>query len=261
MHPIPTGSYPASGIAMRRFGIFESDLNLDFSSKNIPALITRLLEQCAVDSLNLLPPDFFRELSVGRRLEYLLALAAGQGESTFEFPFACSGCALEIELELTLFEIAEKQREADAINTVHLDIQGKRVEFRKPCGRDQENWAAMDFIDPKEAIEAMIATLSTDQDVLSNLDPETIERVDQMMDEADPLVNFLCQITCVECGAMNHFPIDLCHAALAMLRRQQKQLIILVHKLASHYHWSEQEVFAIPHWRRKEYLSLISAEG
>lgn len=214
-----------------------------------------------MDSDGGLSADFFRELSVGRRLEYLLALAANQGESTFEFPFACSGCALEIELELTLFEIAEKQREADAIKTVQMDIQGKRVEFRKPCGRDQENWAAMDFIDPKEAIEAMIATLSTDQDVVSNLDPETIARVDQIMDEADPLVNFLCRITCAECGALNRFPIDLCNTALAMLRRQQKQLIILVHKLASHYHWSEQEVFAIPHWRRKEYLSLISAEG
>jgi hypothetical protein len=57
----------------------------------------------------------------------------------------------------------------------------------------------------------------------------------------------------------NDIAIDLCEVALTTLRRLQRQLIVMVHRLASHYHWSEQEIFAVPHWRRKEYLELIAA--
>jgi hypothetical protein len=253
------GANPAAGIGMRRFGIFESDLTVDFTSGDVPALITGILEQCTVDPDNRLPGDFFHGLSVGKRLECLLALAAGEERVPFSFPFRCAGCEQELEIELTLDEIAEMQCEADRTEIVEVSIGERPLLFRKPSGRDQEHWAGIAFRDETDAAWAMIGTLAVDPEIADGLGAKELGLIDAAMDEADPLVNFLCRIDCSECGSPNEFLIDLPAVALDRLSRLQQQLIVMVHKLASHYHWSEKEVFEIPHRRRKQYLDLIAA--
>ncbi len=245
-------------IGMRSFGICESDLAIDFSTHNPAALITRILEQCTIDSGNRVPKDLFLKLSVGKRLECLLAVAVGEGKLPFNFPFHCAGCGQELEMELTIDEIAEMQQEADLIDTVGVKIKGENTAFRKPNGRDQENWAGMIFQDEKGAAMAMIRTLTVTPSGWERLDEDDLDHIDEALEEADPLVNFCCHVACEECGEQNELLIDLCDTALGMLSRLQKQLIVMVHKLASHYHWSEKEIFDVPHWRRKEYLDLIA---
>ena len=259
----PAGLVPgpsAAGVGLRRFGTEEDDLGVDFARGDPAGLVTRLLGQCLVDPEGILPPGFFRDLSVGKRLECLLTLAAGGDTAGFHFPFHCAGCGQEIELELTLDEIAEMQSEADLIDTVEIEIAGETRGFRKPLGRDQERWAGMTFIDEGEAASVMIGTLAVHPFEWEVVLPGTdLGLIDEKLDEADPLVNFLCDVGCGECGQPNEFRIDLCEIALSMLARSQKQLIVMVHKLATHYHWSEKEIFAVPHWRRIEYLDLIAA--
>lgn len=251
---------PAAAVAgLRRFGTEEADLSVNFARKDTPGLVTRILRQCVVDPDNILPHGFFRGLSVGKRLECLLLLASGGDKNSFNFPFHCAGCGQEIELELTLDEICEIQGRADLIDTVEIEIAGKPRSFRKPLGSDQENWAGMSFIDEREAAGAMIGTLADTPIEWEDVADTDLGLIDEKLDEADPLVNFLCDISCGECGYENGFRIDLCEIALNTLARLQKQLIVMVHKLASHYHWSEKEIFAIPHWRRLEYLELIAA--
>lgn len=253
------GANPAAGIGMRRFGIFESDLAIDFTSGDVPALITRILEQCTVDPDNRLPGDFFRGLSVAKRHECLLALAAGEERVSFNFPFRCSGCEQELEIELTLDEIAEMQGEADRTDVVEVSLGKRSLLFRKPSGRDQEHWAGMIFRDETDAAWAMIGALAVDPEIADGLGAKELGLIDAAMDEADPLINFLCRIDCSECGSPNEFLIDLQAVALDRLSRLQQQLIVMVHKLASHYHWSEKEVFDVPHRRRNQYLDLIAA--
>lgn len=251
-------SYPATNIGMRWFGTEESDLAIDFSAKNNPQLITQILEHCAVDKGSH-PSQFFRELTVGRRVECLLALAMGEQEAAFNFPFPCINCGQEIELELTLVEISGLQRESDLNATVEAEIDGKRYLYRKPCGLDLESWSAMEFGDMRQAASAMINALALTPGMPVSVDSGVIRLVDDAMKEADPLVHFFCRVSCAECNSKNEFLPDLCDIALNRLQRLQQQLLVTVHKLASRYHWSEQEIFAVPYWRRKEYLDLIAA--
>ena len=264
---IPLPSFPeglvpgstAARIGLRGFGTEEDDLAIDFKWGETPALVTRVLEQCLIDPEGFLPPGFFRNLPVGKRLECLLMLAAGGSTAAFHFPFHCAGCGQEIELELTVEEIAKLQGEADLIDVIEVEIAGGSRNFRKPRGSDQERWAEMTFIDEREAARAMIGTLAAGSLDLEIMAESDLGLVDEKLDEADPLVNFLCSVGCGECGHANEFRIDLCETSLGVLARLQKQLIVMVHKLAAHYHWSEREIFEVPHWRRREYLDLIAA--
>jgi hypothetical protein len=249
----------AGGVGLRKFGIFAGDLGIDLASANRAALVTRLLESCAVDPAGILPDSFFRELSVGKRIECLLVLAAGGPGAALGFPFKCAGCGEEIELELTIREISEMQGEADLIEMVGVDIGGRRMEFRKPTGRDQEMWGKMIFSDERDRAAGMIGTLAALPGSFEALQPVELSAVEEGLDEADPLVNFSCRVSCGECGELNEHETDLTETALGMLNRAQKQLVITVHRLASHYHWSEQEIFAVPDWRRRQFLELIGA--
>ena len=249
----------AGGVGLRRFGIFEDDLGIDFASANRAALVTRLLESCAVDPAGILPDSFFRELSIGKRIECLLVLAAGGPDTVLGFPFKCAGCGEEIELELTLREISEMQSEADLIEMVGVDIGGRQMEFHKPRGCDQEMWGKMIFSDERDAAAGMIGTFAALPGSFEALQPEELSAVEEALDEADPLVNFSCRVSCGECGELNEPEIDLTETALGMLNRTQSQLVVTVHRLASQYHWSEQEIFAIPDWRRQQYLKLTEA--
>jgi len=234
---------------------------MDFTLANRAELVSRLLELCAVDPTNTLPDGVFRELSVGKRIECLLILAAGGTDTPFGFPFKCTGCGEEIELELMLGEISEIQCEADLVERVSVEVAGRQMELRKPTGRDQEMWGKMIFRNERDAAAGMIGTLTAlprrFEAIQEAIQMDELIAIEEALDEADPLVNFNCRVSCGECGELNEPEIDLMEAAIGILKRVQRQLVVTVHQLASHYHWSEQEIFAIPDWRRRQYLELI----
>lgn len=259
-HRYASGSSMRGGVGFRRFGIVEGDLRIDFATINRAVLATRLLDMCAVDRNRVLPDNFFRELSVGKRIECLLVLALGGADDTLRLPCKCLGCGEELELELTLDEIAAIQHEADQVEVVSVGLSGRRLEFHKLSGRDQESIGEVVFSDKLEAATEIIGRLAVDADAVERLSVRDIEITESAMEEADPLVNFNCRIDCAECGRSNDHEIDLFETALDMLRRTQWRLVLSVHRLAATYHWSEREIFAVPEWRRQQYLELIGAK-
>ena len=198
----------AASVGLRPFGTFESDLAIDFKDTGTPALITRILEQCAVDPDGILPEGFFRDLSAGKRLEFLLILAT-DGVPELSFPFHCSGCGQELEFELTLDEIAGYQKTADAAELIEVELAQKTLVLRKPSGRDQENWSNKVFPEERAAAEEMIRSLAVGKAGWEPLKDEEFVIIDDAMDEADPLVNFLGRAECSDCGHSSELSIDL----------------------------------------------------
>jgi len=70
------------------------------------------------------------------------------------------------------------------------------------------------------------------------------------MQEADPLVDFSMGVELSFCGSQDTYRIDLAGHVMKQLRAVQSDLATTVHTWASHYHWSETEIFAVAPWRR-----------
>jgi hypothetical protein len=68
------------------------------------------------------------------------------------------------------------------------------------------------------------------------------------------------RVKCPSCDTTNLVAIDLEELSLRGLRNAQLRLLASVHRLAAKYHWSEEQIFAVPFWRRAKYLSLITNE-
>jgi hypothetical protein len=256
----------ARNLALRRFGLHESDLDVDFNRAPHPVLVTEILERCTTTSAGeKIDHRFFWDLTVGKRIECLLNLISTGESPEISLQFRCpaAACGQESEAELSVAEISQLQAQAYAQNCVSFEIEDAAVTFRRPTGYDQLRWLQTRFDGEQAAIREMLQTLLiqtsefvADEDAITD---QLITVVEQAMDEVDPLVNFTLSLHCPYCGEESVCEIDLETLSLRRLRQAQLGLISSVHRLAAHYHWTEAEIFAVPYWRRTYYLRLIES--
>lgn len=271
--PIPEdikAKYSINGLFLRPFGIFREDLDIDFNQKSYPLLVTQILQCCTSDKNGNTPgQDFFSDLTVGKRIECLVTIAMLWDLSKLSVHLRCSNemCQQPMELEISKKEIADLQLQSDKNDSFMIQIGDKSLPIRKPTGRDQIKWLKTPFINEDAAIKWMISSLlyengKTDPfyDDEYSLSEECIKAIDRSMEEFDPLVNFNLMVICPNCEREGRYKINLEELSLVKLQEAQKSLLKIVHRLALHYHWSEDDIFSIPPWRRLHYLTLIERE-
>jgi hypothetical protein len=242
-----------SDLTLRRFGIYESDLNIDFSTPPRPFVVTELLHCCTRNEQGqAIDRSFFWNLTVGARTECLLRLAATDEEIPLVLRCPNRACGRELEIELTVNEISELQQKAVNDETIFVGD----LKLRRPTGSDQLAWLGRSFEVESEALQQMLSTLVVE----GAPSRESSEEIGRVMDEHDPLVNFTVQVQCPDCEQESACEIDLEEVSLNRLRQAQSRLLAAVHRLAAHYHWSEEEIFKVPHWRRDYYLGLLERE-
>jgi hypothetical protein len=254
-------------LSLRPFGWFAEDLEIDFHQMRRPELEMQILECCISNREGTkLDRTFFGNLEIGKRTEYLLTLATLSNSSKINVNLSCSNleCQRQMEITIPLLEITKLQQQSDN-QTTEIAIASENFSFRKPTGNDQRLWLEQHFSDEGSAILAMVKSLlvaeqrSTFQQV-SSQEQHWIDTLNQVMEDIDPIVNFNLQANCPYCGTENLQDFDLGAWALQQLYGVQQQLMVTIHRLASYYHWSESEIFAIPPARRLRYLTLIDRE-
>jgi hypothetical protein len=261
--------YSISDLALRPFGLYESDLNVDFDRTPRPILVTHILECCTRNAQEeKVEQSLFWHLPIGKRIECLLTLLLSGAGSEIPLVFRCpnKSCEEKSEVEISIEEVAALQEQAYATERVVVRLENETLALRRPTGSDQLAWLKGDFTDEEAAVKAMLRTLLLDDteavsvhgDILHD---ERLQSIEQVMEEHDPLINFSLLVKCPSCGAENLIGIDLEELSLRRLRQAQLRLLASVHRLAAHYHWSEEQIFSVPHWRRAYYLSLIENEN
>lgn len=264
--------YACDALALRPFGVSEHDLEISFAGgQPRPHLITEVLARCTVGARGeQLEPDFFWSLPVGKRIECLLTISETSGDrADIVIPVRCPGdaCAQVAELELSLSEIVSLQNQTDDAERFAVRRGDRQLYVRRPTGSDQLAWLGARFEDEASAFAAMVrALVSVDEAGASaavvgvEVDGGWIGAIEEALEEFDPLVNFSLSVRCPFCEAEHEHEVDLEELALRRLRQSQLRLLTSVHRLARYYHWSEREIFSVPHWRRAFYLALIDRE-
>jgi hypothetical protein len=256
----------ATALTLRPFGLYENDLNVDFGNTPRPFLVTQILECCtrktSRDGSEEVPESFFWDLSVGKRIECLLKLSSPEERAKMAVAFACqnANCGQQLEVELSLDDIFTLQDEAYADENVSVEVGEQKVRLRRPTAADQLTWREAVFANEEAAARTMIGTLLLPGTVAEDVVAAQVPGIEQLLDDNDPLIDFKVEVRCPYCEMERVFEIDLEDLSLRRLRQAQLRLLRSVHTLARHYHWSEQEIFAVPSWRRAQYLALIDRE-
>jgi hypothetical protein len=262
------GGYAVGELALRPFGLYEADLNVDFDRTTRPVLVTQLLERCTrtVAKENV-AQSILWNLPVGKRIECLLTLLMSGAESEITLGFRCPNttCGEESEIAISIEELEALQADAYSTDRVEVPVGNEVLTLRRPTGTDQLAWLEETFTDSATARTVMVRTLVLNDNEIVELRGDIsrnkwLDSIEQAMEEHDPLVNFKLKVKCPSCETTNLVRIDLEELSLRGLRNTQLRLLTSVHRLAAHYHWSEEQIFAVPSWRRGQYLSLIASE-
>lgn len=226
-------------LRFRRFGSHAGDLQVDLTAVR-PHAITDALAACAVTEVD---RDALWDLTVGERIEYLLALT---GADEFEPELRCGACGTVFEVSLTIGELLDA---AAAAGTGAIQVGD--TQFRRPAGRDQLVWLEYARTDDTALIDRIVATLAHDDAGCP------LAELEAAFDAADPLLRAPVTAACPECGHEEEHDTDPTGIALNHLTHAQDSLFAAVDALASHYHWTEAEILALPEWRRARYLQII----
>ena len=250
---------------VRRFGREKGDLEFEFASADRPGLITEILAAC-LSSPNGLPVAVERiwDLTVSRRLEYLLRVAMAGRPSGLSLVVQCPGesCGQLLEISLALDDLLALQHQAERRELLEWRDGAMALQLRRPTGGDQRTWRSTVFENSAAAQSEIVRSLLVEETkTTEEPDSAWIQALDAELAAFDPLVAFSVRIACAECGRENEFPVELEELALRELGKIQEQLLRDVHRLAARYHWSESEVFAVTPERRERYLRLIEAEA
>ena len=253
---------------LRPFGVLAEDLDVDFSRKP-PYVAADILHCCARGQQGArVDPDFCWDLPVGIRIQCLLILCRLDQGDAFPVHFTCasSGCGKLMELDLSLNQLIALQQATAPNYQIAINHNDQKQQMRRPTGRDQRQWLQNVYADKTLAAHAMIQILwiagkTASKPIPESISPEMLANISRTLDAADPLINYQSSTICPYCSHHADYPIDLEALALKQMHQAQNHLLHDVHRLASTYHWSETDIFAVPPWRRALYLKRIEMEG
>lgn len=258
------GDKAESERALRDFGTTRADLDVEFTGLGRPQLAVAVLRRCArmPDGAAVDEPWLWK-LPIGERLHGLLAVVALTDARPFEVRLDCS-CGEVLELDLVPGELLAFRRARSAAWPIRVAVgDGHSVQLRQPTGEDQLHWAALELDNANErapTARMVIEHLVVGRDDGANLAEEWLPGLDRGLAEADPLVDFHVATRCPVCEVEVDVDVDVEELALARLEEAQRQFVRDVHRLAAVYHWSEEEIAALPPWRRARYLALVGEQ-
>jgi hypothetical protein len=248
-----------------------------------PALLTVLLSRCV---LRLGPErpvseDLARRLLVADRQFLLLKLReitfGDHVQATVQCPW--EACQKKVDIDFSLHDIPVRESEEKgplytralspeaAFGNEHGELY-REVVFRLPNGEDQEAILQMIEENEAEAFALLLARCIRRLGPLHDPGPEVIHRlssraraeIERHMEEAAPQVDLTLAAHCPECEREFTVPFDLQGFFLGECQTGREFLYRDVHYLAYHYHWSEQEIMALPREKRRKYIALLADE-
>lgn len=126
--------------------------------------------------------------------------------------------------------------------------------FRLPTGEDE---CAVFDLPPAEAEKALLQRCLIEEGDLAESAESSVQAA---METVAPLVDLVLDAYCPECGTEQSVHFDIQHYLLSALLQERRQLAVEVHRLASVYGWSLNEILDLPRSQRRALVELIESE-
>ena len=155
----------------------------------------------------------------------------------------CNNCDAPFDIDFSLEELLSHIHEDR--NTVNVEKEhdgafelpgGPR--FRLPTGEDE---CAVLGLSLEEAENELLMRCVLEGDPTGD-----IVSLQRAMKDLAPLLDLDLEACCPECNHKQMFHFDIQHYLYSALRQEQKQLAMEVHRLATAYSWSLNEILQLP---------------
>ncbi|PWB55649.1 MAG: hypothetical protein C3F18_05585 [Nitrosomonadales bacterium] len=224
-------------------------------ARDLPGQVTLAL-QAALAHVGGRQPDaaVIDGMSVGDRQFLMTRLAGVLGLDQVWLTASCRHCGEPFDFPLNYDRLPVKPA-GSGFPDAHISTERGMLTLRVPNGMDQRavlGIAGMQLARQTLAKRCVTAWDGGDLSTLE-LDAGEVTAIEAALESVAPEIATEVMAPCPECGAENRVGID----PYFCLGRVSQDLFGDVHRLASHYHWSEAEILVMPRWRRHRYLALI----
>ena len=246
-------------------------------------LVTVVLSRCVrrLGAISPVPVELLRRLLVADRQYLLLKLRAitlgAQVQATICCPWADCNQKIDIDFSLQDIPVWESQEKGPTYTmelspeAAYRDEPGqvyRAVTFRLPNGEDQEVVSPLVADDAARAFAMLLARCiqrvgpwePPGDALIRRLSPLAQQEIERQMEAVAPKVELTMEGQCHECGRDFAVPFDPQEWFFGELRASRDLLHREVHYLAYHYHWSEQEIMAMPRDKRRRYIEMLADE-
>ncbi len=222
----------------------------------VSAVLAAAVERIGTVSVS---ADIAARLAVGDRIFLMLLLAIRYvGDLVWLSP-TCARCANPFDVPVRRSQLSVRRPEGD-YPTSSIRVAGHTIELRPPCGEDQQLIAETRPADAGSALLARcvrrVDGAERGADFLTTLDPSGRTAIDEALERSSPGVDCSVRVKCSECKAVQRIELE----PYWLGDPTDTTLEVEVHRLASHYHWSESEILALPSHLRRRYCGLIDNE-
>lgn len=224
-------------------------------ARDLPGQVTLALQAALAHVGGRLPDAAMIDgMSVGDRQFLMTRLAGVLGLEQAWLTATCRHCGESFDFPLNYAQLPVKPA-GSGFPGAHISTERGMLTLRVPNGMDQR--AVLEIADLQLARQTLAKRCVTawDGGDLSTLELNAgeVAAIEAALESVAPEIATEVMAPCPECGADNRVSID----PYFCLGRVSQDLFADVHRLASHYHWSETEILAMPRWRRQRYLALI----
>ncbi|MCB0561872.1 MAG: hypothetical protein H6573_19250 [Lewinellaceae bacterium] len=197
------------------------------------------------------------ELATADRDRLLAAIYKRTYLDKIESAITCEACQSAFDLDFSLDALlTQLQPDKTLEGIARLDDGTFRlaggVHFRLPTGEDE---LAVLGLSPDEAAHLLLKRCLLDGD----LEQDTA-RMQEAMQVIAPLMDMDLAACCPECGHQQWVHFNMQSFLLTALLQEQSQLAWEVHRLASAYQWSLNEILDLPRRLRRAYVRMIDVE-
>ena len=172
--------------------------------------------------------------------------------SKIESTVHCHHCRERFDVDFSLTTLLEKlhpgKRQVPE-NGVYVTANG--ISYRLPTGEDEMTAMLAGETDPVQAL--------LNQCLVAGAESTNSAIVEEQMAATAPVMNLEMEAVCPECGREQKVRFDMQSFLLIRLKKERPRLLYEIDRIASSYHWSQQEILQLPRSLRKQYVDLIEA--
>jgi hypothetical protein len=167
----------------------------------------------------------------------------------------CARCGSLFDLNFRLDELAQaldRSKEPTSSATKGVFRAETGFCFRLPTAAEELEAAGR----AGESAEQWLA----EQCVVEAAAMPTVAELERAMEDAAPTIDLELDAGCPECGTHQAVRFDVQSFLLTAIRQGRPRLGRDVHRIASTYHWTREEILVVPRSERRELADLIESE-
>lgn len=195
------------------------------------------------------------DLSTSDRDRLLAAIYQRTFGDRIESTLTCAQCGSPFDLDFSLTALT---RSMDAEPSVAYQVledgsieTSDGLRFRIPTGNDE---LAVAGLPPEEATSMLYERCGYPATAMET------NHFEAVLDEIAPLIDLDLTASCPECGEAHTIEFDIQSFLLGAILGTQRQLLTSIHRLASAYRWSLDEILSLARNERMRFVELIEED-